>query len=65
MNADTKTKVKLKCGGLETVCVDLMSKKLLKFPKLPTHVKLGFMYMLSDMSTHSTFYPGYETLDYE
>ena len=32
VNVDTKAKVLLKFGGLETLCVDRRSKKLLKLP---------------------------------
>ena len=49
MNVDTKTKVLLKFGSLETVCVDMRPKKASEIATLPIHVNLGFMHMLSHM----------------
>ena len=67
MNVDTKTKVLLKFRSLGTVCVDggCEAKKATEIVTLPIHVKLGFMYTLSDIPTHNTLSVGYETLDYE
>ena len=41
MNVDTRTKVMLKFGSLETVCVDGRSKKLLKLPHYRYMSNLG------------------------
>ena len=50
MNVDTKTKVLLKFGSLETVCVDMIeAQKASEIATLPIHVKLGFVHMLTHM----------------
>ena len=47
MNVDTKAKVLLKFGSLETLWIDMRAKKANQIATLPIHVKLGIMYTLS------------------
>ena len=62
MNVDTKAKVLVRFGSLQTMCVDRRSKKLLKFPLctcrtrdyVHTHTLITFQHFVY-----------YETLDYE
>ena len=51
MNKDTITKALLMFGSLEIVCVDMRSKKKVKITTLPIHVNLGFMHMLSHVTS--------------
>ena len=63
MNVDTNTKVLLKFGSLETVCVDVRPKKQVKLPHYQYMWILDLcMYMLSHMWTLNTLSLAYETL---
>ena len=54
MNVDTKTKVPLKFGGLETLC-GLEVQKATEIVTLPIHVKLNWVHAhaLRHVLTHS------------
>ena len=62
MIVDTITKVPLKFGGIEILCV-LEVQKATQIVTWPIHVKLGFMHKLTGMYTHNTLSVDYETLE--
>ena len=57
----TKAKVPLKCEGLEKLCVDYRSKKLLNL----SYCVNGIMYTTSEKNTHNSLSLDHETLEYD
>ena len=62
VNVDTKTKVLLKFGSLETVCGQEI-KKATQIITLPIHVKTGLVHTLAHVNY--PYFVAYETLECE